>query len=464
MLPYQTFGNPRTSTALPRGELTPLEQVAWVAGRRDYLYLGAGRRSGRMGPEDPLAYENPDRVAGDIFVLFGDAHVEVLGRAQAAALLGFPPGEPSDPPPPRPTPPAPDPDVSHSALNLRQVSFAVNDYVYTRHLSFPADLGVAYASFQPRVEASSFVNPRTNDTPPPDNWTTEQKAAWIRASTGYLYLVGGKRSYEVGPDDVVVHENPAGMTGGINLLFGDGRVEFRETRWAQETLAVQDVRLLVRDGSLRLSPGPQAVALEFTRGIGSTLAAGDLVVTDLATNQTVPETSIALGYHPDSPGPVITFPGYANGVLPDGNYRLVLPAGSVSDTAGRTMAHDYVLNFFVLAGDVNRDRAVNGTDFALLAANFGRGGRTYGQGDLNGDGSVNGSDFAILAGNFGKALPAVQAAVVASVSVSPEPAPVRPRRAKTPALKRRPAPGVAAVRAAAAKSPLAIHGRIRRRV
>jgi hypothetical protein len=56
-----------------------------------------------------------------------------------------------------------------------------------------------------------------------------------------------------------------------------------------------------------------------------------------------------------------------------------------------------------LAGDANRDGTVNGTDFALLAQNFGtQNGADWGRGDFNADGAVNGTDFALLAGNFGK--------------------------------------------------------------
>jgi autotransporter-associated beta strand protein len=58
---------------------------------------------------------------------------------------------------------------------------------------------------------------------------------------------------------------------------------------------------------------------------------------------------------------------------------------------------------YTLYGDINLDGVVNGTDFSILAGNFGKG-VTGGweQGDLNGDGTINGSDFALLAGNFGK--------------------------------------------------------------
>jgi uncharacterized delta-60 repeat protein len=62
-----------------------------------------------------------------------------------------------------------------------------------------------------------------------------------------------------------------------------------------------------------------------------------------------------------------------------------------------------------LPGDVNLDGAVNGSDFSILAGNFGKTGMTYGQGDLNGDGRVDGSDFSILAGNFGKSAPPASA-------------------------------------------------------
>jgi YVTN family beta-propeller protein len=53
-------------------------------------------------------------------------------------------------------------------------------------------------------------------------------------------------------------------------------------------------------------------------------------------------------------------------------------------------------------GDVNRDGGVNGSDFAILAANFGKSGMQWTNGDFTMDGTINGSDFALLAANFGK--------------------------------------------------------------
>jgi alpha-L-arabinofuranosidase len=68
---------------------------------------------------------------------------------------------------------------------------------------------------------------------------------------------------------------------------------------------------------------------------------------------------------------------------------------------------------YTLLGDLNLDGIVNGTDFALLAANFGRSVASWDGGDVNYDGTVNGSDFALLAQNFS------ESANIAAVSAIP---------------------------------------------
>jgi chitinase len=64
---------------------------------------------------------------------------------------------------------------------------------------------------------------------------------------------------------------------------------------------------------------------------------------------------------------------------------------------------------YAMYGDLNLDGVVNGTDFGILAANFGSAVSAWDKGDLNYDGVVNGSDFSALAQNFGRSytLPAV---------------------------------------------------------
>ncbi len=57
---------------------------------------------------------------------------------------------------------------------------------------------------------------------------------------------------------------------------------------------------------------------------------------------------------------------------------------------------------YTLLGDANLDGSVNGSDFSILAANFGLGVTNWDQGNFLFSSSVNGSDFSALAANFGQ--------------------------------------------------------------
>jgi hypothetical protein len=57
---------------------------------------------------------------------------------------------------------------------------------------------------------------------------------------------------------------------------------------------------------------------------------------------------------------------------------------------------------YTLLGDANLDGTVNGSDFSILAANFGKGYTNWDQGNFLFTSSVNGSDFSALASNFGQ--------------------------------------------------------------
>jgi hypothetical protein len=156
-----------------------------------------------------------------------------------------------------------------------------------------------------------------------------------------------------------------------------------------------------------------------------------------------------------------TFPS----LLPDGEYWATVAGDAIA--APQPALHRF--RFFVLNGDVNRDRTVNGADFAVLASNFGRSGMTFSQGDVTGDGNVDGADFSLLAGRFGRTLPvpstvpypAARADAPALASPAPkstEVASPAPRRAVTPAA--RPAAAIAAPTPA---TKIVRHPRLQRR-
>jgi hypothetical protein len=96
--------------------------------------------------------------------------------------------------------------------------------------------------------------------------------------------------------------------------------------------------------------------------------------------------------------------------LDDGNYRATIP-NTFTDTAGNAFAGN-VLDFFVFAGDANRDRTIDIQDFAILGTNFNQPG-TFSDGDFNYSGMTDINDFSILASKFNTSLPAARGAAVA---------------------------------------------------
>jgi len=181
---------------------------------------------------------------------------------------------------------------------------------------------------------------------------------------------------------------------------------------------------------------PHRLRVTFSRDVSvASLTADDLTFV-MDGPQDPPEfIASAVTYDAATRTATFTLPPTGQQFLANGNYRATLAAGAVNDVSGTPLAAASVTNFFVLIGDINRDRSVNGTDFAILAGNFGKQGMSYAQGDLNGDGSVNGSDFALLAGNFGRNIPAPAAAVTTALAPRPRPRRVVPARAAAKARR-----------------------------
>jgi hypothetical protein len=161
---------------------------------------------------------------------------------------------------------------------------------------------------------------------------------------------------------------------------------------------------------------PQIV-MTLTEGIGGTLDATDLVLQDLTTNTTVPSAVVSATFNVLSNEIVFRFPGYAGGVLPDGNYRATLPAGSLSDTAGNLLPAPAPLDFFAFAGDANRDRKVDFSDLVVLAQNYNTQGKTFVLGDFSYDGTVDFNDLVVLAQRYNTSLAAPAAAPVVALAV-----------------------------------------------
>lgn len=142
------------------------------------------------------------------------------------------------------------------------------------------------------------------------------------------------------------------------------------------------------------------VEFTFSEDVSSSLIGEDLIVQAAGGGATYTPSNV--NFNPATNTALFNFADR----LPDGNYSATLPAGSVADLFGNLMNSSATLDFFVFAGDGNRDRVVNIADFASLSANFNNSPRVFSQGDYNYDNQVNISDFAILASRFNNTLPA----------------------------------------------------------
>jgi hypothetical protein len=145
---------------------------------------------------------------------------------------------------------------------------------------------------------------------------------------------------------------------------------------------------------------PHGLIYTFSEDVGPTLGVGDFAVQQLPSTN----ANVSLSYDGGSDTATLTFNGFANGVLTDGQYNAVLSSAGVTDVAGNALTSNSDFNFFFLLGDANHDGFVNLQDFNILAANFGALGTSYPQADFNYDGQTNLADFNILASQFGAAV------------------------------------------------------------
>jgi uncharacterized delta-60 repeat protein len=175
---------------------------------------------------------------------------------------------------------------------------------------------------------------------------------------------------------------------------------------------------------------PQRVTFTFNQDVGASLSLVDFQITGPAG---MPSHSFA--YNNITNTATLSF----SGILPNGNFTARVIASGVTNGSGQAMTADYLLSFFALVGDANRDRIVNIADLGILAANWQGTGKTFSQGDFSYDGIVNIADLGILAANWQKTVPAPLSQLDVLIASDVEPAPTRPPAA-APQARKTPAP------------------------
>jgi hypothetical protein len=154
----------------------------------------------------------------------------------------------------------------------------------------------------------------------------------------------------------------------------------------------------------------RTLKLTFNTDVGASLSAADLQVTQLPSGVALTPDAVTW----DAVTRTATFTFVAP--LPNENYRATLAASGVQTAGGRRLAADAAYDFYVLAGDVNRDRVVNYDDLLILAKYYNSTTATWAEGDLDGNGFVNFDDLLIVAKSY-------NATVAALPPTLPAPAP-----------------------------------------
>jgi hypothetical protein len=165
----------------------------------------------------------------------------------------------------------------------------------------------------------------------------------------------------------------------------------------------------------------QALSFVFSESVIASVTVDELVLQNITSSTTVPAGAMAVSFGGGGTTATFTFPGFAGSILPDGNYRAMFAAAATTDVAGNALGADHLFDFFVLAGDANRDRIVDITDLGILASNWQQSPRTFADADFNYDGTVDITDLGILATNWQSTLPAPpppRPVIVASAGVS----------------------------------------------
>jgi hypothetical protein len=275
-----------------------------------------------------------------------------------------------------------------------------------------------------------------------------------------------------GNDTLNISLNGATGTAFVPLGPGSGRYTFtngQPVEFANVELDKTAFPPTVTTAQFTYQARP-SITFTFSEDVTESLSPADLVVTNQTTGQTIPAGNFI--FDNASPDGLATRARWdATSLLPDGNYVAKLPLGSVADAAGNTLAADYTLSFFVLAGDADRDRAVTFNDLLALARNYNQSGRTWSDGDFDGNGTVNFNDLLILAKNYNKALPASGAAPapaaatidvqalaaamgIAVPTTTTEPTPPPASAKKPPVTTSKPTPKPAPVIRAVAPTPV----------
>jgi ELWxxDGT repeat protein len=370
--------NPGTASSAP-SFLTPFEGIV-------FYYANDGRHgnelwssNGLTDPPDPVAWYNSggNKMVMDINVTAGTTSGTTLGSSDSSTFL---------------------------IVFNNKIIFTANDGVngtelWTVDNSNPPQLlttinpstGITYFS-RPTIYNGALYFVVDDGVHNRELWRTDGTAA------------GTSIVYDTRPGTVGAFDNQSPMmVVGQNLFFiaNDGlhgaelwRFNNFDTTPPTITSGTYDfdhgqiVLHFSEDVSASLTPDD--LKIEWVLPTGTTFSPTDMTWDPLTNTAT-------FTHHPTDAYPSI---------WPDGNFKLTILGADVTDDTGNAMASNYTLDFWVLAGDANRDRKVDAKDLGILSANWQGTGKVFSQGDFDYDGDVDLIDLYLFSRNRGVTLAA----------------------------------------------------------
>lgn len=183
-----------------------------------------------------------------------------------------------------------------------------------------------------------------------------------RSTINFNGSAGGPNTFIVTPDPNATYNltGGAGYRDALHVNFtansgaalhttgvGSGQYTFTSLQPINFTGigSLNDLPSLTGPAAQFKSSAPQSLTYVFSSDVGSSIKASSLVLTNTSTNTVIPSSDIALSYNASTFTATFTFPGFAGGVLPGGNYVASIPAGSISNSAHHALAADDDLSF-----------------------------------------------------------------------------------------------------------------------
>jgi type II secretory pathway pseudopilin PulG len=110
-----------------------------------------------------------------------------------------------------------------SANNLRQIGLAAMVYAAANQGRLPDDEKTIFTTQM--IQVTAFLSPRAPRQRPPTG-SRDLQGDWVNQHSDYVWTGANLNAGNATTETVLAYERPAGLKDGIEVLFGDGHVDW----------------------------------------------------------------------------------------------------------------------------------------------------------------------------------------------------------------------------------------------